>query len=258
MEVGRDAAEGDVVVVDLYRCHRTIEAVGRAAEGVGSARQRNRVLIARTGAVVHVEADDETRAHGREVHAVLAEEAEGLVLGDILVRIVADRPARDDPHAVVAEIRRHRQQRRLGLALEGGGHAERIDLAERERNVVGTRRGAELGLVQVADVLLVDRGERNDRLQHRIVGERAIPAQGAGAAVIAGVVLPAVAMGEVEAGAPGIVAVRITTARQRATPAMRADLATKFERWPGGRVARQHVDRTADRIRTIKGAARPF
>ena len=73
-----------------------------------------------------------------------------------------------------------------------------------------------------------------------------------------GVVLPAVGACQVEAGAPGIVAFGIAAAHQDAAPAMRSRFTAQFEFGLLRRRASQHVDRAADGIGAVQGAARAF
>ncbi|MPN40091.1 hypothetical protein SDC9_187626 [bioreactor metagenome] len=89
VQVGRNAAIDHIVLVDLDR-RRAAERVGLAAEGVDGLVEANRVLVARAGAEVVVQADDETGLERREVAAILAQEAKRLAFRKIAAGIVTD------------------------------------------------------------------------------------------------------------------------------------------------------------------------
>jgi len=157
VQVGRQALEGDVVIVDAHGGTLRVLLVVDGAVGVAPAQQGDGVFFARTGAVVVVQADDQPGSPGLEVHPVLAEEAKGAVGGGVLAGVVAHRPAGNDVHAVVAQIGGERQQGLLvELVVEGAGQTPGFYLAGGEGDVVVARVGVVLRLVERADMRLVD------------------------------------------------------------------------------------------------------
>ena len=253
MDVGRNPVVGHVVIVDPG-------AAGIAGVVVAATRGRDAVFLAATRTVVEVDADDQAGAQRREILAILDQRAEGLVLGDVAGRIVAERPVGQQIHRVVAVVRGDAQQRTVAFLLVGRRQAEGLDLAQGDRRVVGLR------IVQVivarnrraAGGFLVDIGKGRDRLQHRIVADRAIDPDRAALAVISSLVAPAVGMAEIEVGAHRMVAEGIAAADQRSPPAVGTSLERAFGLGLGRRPTGQHVDHPANRIRTVERTARPL
>ena len=98
MDVGGNAAEGDVVVVYLYRCDTLIVGVGSPRHIVAGTGNTNRILVARARADIEIESDNDSCPHRFEIMAVFAEKTEGLVLRGVLDWVVAHHPARNDLH----------------------------------------------------------------------------------------------------------------------------------------------------------------
>ncbi len=256
MHIRRGAHEGHVVVVDPG-AHR-IGGVDLGGAGAAGGQGRQPVLLPAAGAQIQIQAGDEAGAHFGKVPPPFGQHPEGGVLGGVDGGVVAQGPVGQQRHAVVPQEGREGHQGVAALPLPGRGQAQGVHLAIGDGGVVAGGVVPVIGIHQggTAGGLLVDAGEGQHGLQHRVLGQGPVPAQGAALPVIAGGVPPAVGMGKVQVGAQAVVAPGVAAAQQSPAPAVAAGFAAGGKLGLGGGRAGQDVDHAADGVGTIQRRAR--
>ena len=252
--IGRGALERDMIVVDPGAAREgTVDGI-RARSGAG---HEQVVLAPRTGAVIEIHAGDEARAEGGKILPPLRQHAVRDVVANLDPRVRAQVERAVQLHAVVAKIRREREQARAKSLRVLDRDPRRADLAVGDREIIPRRMVAVIGERQrgVGAGLLIDFGDADDRLDRTVRTDAAIEPEISALAIVTGAIAPAVGVGDVEVGAKCTFRDGMSSAQHEAARAERAEFPGERELRLSARRTGEDVYDPADRIGTVQRGA---